>query len=163
MVFGNSSAKLIGTNRSCSTFGSRYLAMANNATAPNARRNGFSTFSPPPWNPPLRFPPAKVPMVVQGGGRSGGARLATALALGIPASPAPRYGRPSAMVVTVRGDSVLHAERAGRRRFADRNRRGVRRRASGWSWPSASVTDRDRLRAEGAGANGNRGTQMRPP
>ena len=37
-------------------------------------------------------------------------------ALGIPASlGARRYGRPCAMVVTVRGDSVQHAERADRR------------------------------------------------
>jgi len=36
-------------------------------------------------------------------------------ALGIPASlGARRYGRPCAMVVTVRGDSILHAEKAVR-------------------------------------------------
>ncbi len=52
-------------------------------------------------------------------------------ALGIPASlGARRFGRPCAMVVTVGCGSVQHAERADRRRFADRDRRGVRRRAT---------------------------------
>jgi len=83
-------------------------------------------------------------------------------ALGIHASlGARRFARPSAAVVTVGDDSVLHAERADRGRFADRHVRVLNR-------PRQELTERgaDRLRglpAEGAVTSGSWCTPMRPP
>ena len=83
----------------------------------------WATLAPPPLplpgTHPLGFPPAKVPIVVQGGGRSwvGSASYRSSRArhpclAGSSLRKALRYGGDS---LTVRGDSVLHAERADRR------------------------------------------------
>ena len=101
-------------------------------------------------------------MVVQGGGRSwGGSASYRSSPLGIPASPAPRYGRPSAMVVTVRGDSVLHAERADRPGLLTVT-------DVAFTCEVLTVAERDadsyhQPRAEGAAKIGSSRTPMRPP
>ena len=82
-------------------------------------------------------------------------------ALGIPASlGARRFARASAMVVTVGGDSVLHAERAGRPGLLTVTDSAFMRGA-------AALTEREadrsrRPRAEGAVTIGSCRTPMRP-